>query len=397
MASKAKEFGKNLGAKVDKEAMKRKAEEAKGKLGKVLFDADDGTFLGRTAESWGKILGFYAVYYFILFLIFMFSIKMIDLSCKWSNDGTRPKINSRLDEPGLIVIPHNYADTDDVKNNLMYKKVSAESEHDVHNDEFENIIDQYYFKLIRPNMDTCHPDGPVSHYTKFLWNHTVNTNTGENGFRDSLRKGKPIILLKLNRIINWQPVTVTKAKGALKTAIAKSNVEGAHFMKNMVYFTCKDGDETLDNKGRTVPGNVKQIIFHNPSASGVLGKAHNFGVIPANWYGEHEVFDKELGEEVLIDNMYTSPGPWAENNYRQCENGKSGKICSCQPFVALTVQAFDQNKPVNVKCQVHLANVEAQMDNPTTKVNYGWAKFGLTGSGFAEKKSRNNRRRKTYG
>jgi len=395
MASKARELGSRLGAKVDKEAMKRKAEEAKGKLSKALYDEDDGTFLGRTTESWGKILGFYAIYYFILFLIFMFSLKVFEWNSMLSNGGTRPAINSRLDEPGLVVIPHNYIIEDDLNKNLEYSKVEAESENEELQDQFENIIDQYYFKLLKPNMDTCHPDGPVAHYSKFLWNHTVNTQTGENGFRDSLRKGKPIILLKLTRIINWQPVSVVKAKGELKQAIQTSGVPGAHFMKDMVYFTCKDADESLDDKGRIVPGNVKQIIFHNPSACGVLGRAHNFGCIPTSWYGEHDIFDKELQETVLEDNMYTGRDPWEGN--RQCENSKSGQVCSCQPFVALTVKAYDQNKPVNVKCQVHLANVESQVDNPSGVVNYGWAKFGMTGSGFAEKKSRNNRRRKTYG
>merc|ERR1712014_556123 len=134
----------------------------------------------------------------------------------------------------------------------------------------------------------------------------------------------------------------------------------AHFMKDMVYFTCKDADESLDDKGRIVPGNVKQIIFHNPSACGVLGRAHNFGCIPTSWYGEHDIFDKELQETVLEDNMYrkerffellfdifeffklsifsvfyTGRDPWEGN--RQCENSKSGQVCSCQPFVALTV------------------------------------------------------------
>merc|ERR1712024_287900 len=98
----------------------------------------------------------------------------------------------------------------------------------------------------------------------------------------------------------------------------------------------------------------------------------------------------------LEDNMYTGRDPW-ENN-RKCEHSKSGQVCSCQPFVAMTIKAYNPNQPVNVKCEVHLANVEAQMDNPTSVVNYGWAKFGFGGSGFPEKQNRgSSSRRRTYG
>jgi hypothetical protein len=394
---------KNLAGSVDKEAVRRKAQEAQGKFKKAVFDEEEGTFLGRNAQSWAKILAFYAIYYTLLLLLFLFTIQIFEWRIMGDN---KPAIRTRLDEPGLTVFPHNsiIGNEDELNKALKYERTSEHDE-DEKQANFEKIIDQYYYRIIKPNKESCHKNSQVRQYTDYLWDHVVNHAevTGDHGFRDGLRKGRPVFLLKLNRIIGWRPIPITKAAPELLRAIrGPKSKKQATFVKDMVYFTCRDGDLDYDDEGLPIKagkgkkqqqGNVKEIIFHNPHECGDVAHSSAVGCVPAKWYGEQVVYDKQEQDNVIVDNMYHGHDPWDENA-ATCENyGLPGiyspKICTCQPFLAVTVKAHDRNQPVNVKCKVHLANVEAQYDNPA---NYGWVSFGFSGSGFPVKKNRSMRR-----
>merc|ERR1712110_784226 len=77
-------------------------------LSDALFD-DNGNFLGRTLQSWAKILGFYAVYYsFLAVLFYGFTVTFYLESRVLSTFpvGGKPAIaNPRLDMPGAVVHP----------------------------------------------------------------------------------------------------------------------------------------------------------------------------------------------------------------------------------------------------------------------------------------------------
>lgn len=78
-----------------------------------VYDSEKGTFLGRTALSWVKILGFYAIYYTLLGFLFYGSVKLGMLRIDNSNilGLTRgintPVVRSRTDQPGVDAWPQN--------------------------------------------------------------------------------------------------------------------------------------------------------------------------------------------------------------------------------------------------------------------------------------------------
>merc|ERR1712066_275016 len=80
---------------------------------------------------------------------------------KKANDGEFPAINTRLDEPGLTVYPHNTIIGDELNEQLEYsygnmKKVKNPSSRQ--NDwkaENEYIISQYERRLLNPNLEKC--------------------------------------------------------------------------------------------------------------------------------------------------------------------------------------------------------------------------------------------------
>jgi len=77
----------------------------------AVYDAEAGTFLGRTAGSWFKILGFYAIYYTLLGFLFygsvllgMVRIPNQDILGKTRGTGN-PVIRTRTDQPGVDAWP----------------------------------------------------------------------------------------------------------------------------------------------------------------------------------------------------------------------------------------------------------------------------------------------------
>jgi len=79
----------------------------------AVYDAQAGTFPGRTAGSWFKILGFYAIYYTLLGFLFYGSVQigMIRIKNQEILGKTRgvdkPVIRTRTDQPGVDAWPQN--------------------------------------------------------------------------------------------------------------------------------------------------------------------------------------------------------------------------------------------------------------------------------------------------
>merc|ERR1711981_1252739 len=99
-------------------------------LSDALFD-DNGNFLGRTLQSWAKILGFYAVYYsFLAVLFYAFTVTYYLESRVLSTFpvGGKPAIaNPRLDMPGAVVHPFKeLMDDGDINRFVMTEKFIQE-------------------------------------------------------------------------------------------------------------------------------------------------------------------------------------------------------------------------------------------------------------------------------
>ena len=127
----------------------------------AIFNPKEGTFLGRTAGSWGRILFFYLIYYSFLGLLFWGTIELINYRIKNINEGEFPAINTRLDEPGLTVYPHNTIIGDELNEQLDYsygdlkKQKNPSDQQKEWKEENEYVISQYQRRIINPNLKKC--------------------------------------------------------------------------------------------------------------------------------------------------------------------------------------------------------------------------------------------------
>lgn len=335
----------------------------------AIFDPKQGTFLGRTAGSWAKILVFYFFYYSFLALLFFGCIKLIGWRIEGANEGEFPMINSRLDEPGLTVYPHNTIIGDENNEQLDYtygsmnKVKSPTADQTSMKEENDFIVSQYERRIINPALAKCSKKDPIAKSAKKM-KALISKN---------LEKGTPIVALKINRVHRWTPVTVRSASESLKAAL---DANKARFQKNVVYFTC---EETKAKYGEADKVNLKHVEFYNPVGSkkscGLGAKTKNLGCIPASYYFENA---KSSNPRFTGHNPFTVE---PVENAPAREWGDS-YTPGCWPFAYASVVSVDKSLPVAVKCQIHLENVNSVLDNPA---NYGWVKFGFQGKDLNQK------------
>jgi len=332
-----------------------KKEEKKPSTPSWVLDPKEGTFLGRTAASWAKILVFYFFYYSFLALLFFGCIQLIGWRIERVNDGEFPMINSRLDEPGLTVYPHNTIIDDENNEKLDYtfgnmKKVKSPTPtQTTMKEENEFIVSQYQRRIINPALAKCSKKDPIATSAKKM----------SNLITKNLEKGTPIVALKINRVHNWVPVPVRSASETLKAAL---DANKAKFLKNVVYFTC---EETKAKYGEDGKLNLKHVEFYNPKSCGLRAKTKNLGCIPASHY-----------KTKSNNPRFTGHNPFTAQPVENAREWGDAYTPGCWPFAYASVVSVDKSLPVAVKCQIHLENVNSAIDNPA---NYGWVKFGFQG------------------
>ncbi|XP_036047708.1 sodium/potassium-transporting ATPase subunit beta-3 isoform X1 [Onychomys torridus] len=164
-----------------------------------IYNPTSGEFLGRTAKSWGLILLFYLVFYGFLAALFTFTM----WAMLQTLDDEIPKYRDQIPSPGLMVFPkpltaleYTYSMsepptfekfTGDLKRFL--KPYSVEEQ--------KNLTDcpnGTLFKQTGPDYQAC--QFPVS-----LLQECSGVNDADFGYS----KGRPCILVKMNRIIELMP------------------------------------------------------------------------------------------------------------------------------------------------------------------------------------------------
>lgn len=350
----------------------------------AIWDPVNKTLLGRSAASWGRILGFYLIYYTLLLLLFLFTIQCIEWRISGNEPDSikqgsfRPVINTRLDEPGLVVYPHNAIWADNHNKDLeVYLQKNAEDRlsKDMIASE-KATIRAYKDRVLTPNKK-CNAKSSLYSYSENLRTEKMPRNhkyADEKVLKAQLRVYTPTFFLKLNKIVDWQPVTIRKASSTLRKQIVGTKNQ-YRFSSDVVYFTCAGETRNVEKDDgsydvvETVEGsNVKKIVFHNPKTKeneeGLRegGCAHitsnDVGCIPKSWY---------------TGNKFQSESAFTERKDKKRDDTSPG-VPSCWPFIAATAVPKDIEKPMRVSCQVHLANVNAELNNPH---NYGWTTFGF--------------------
>jgi hypothetical protein len=314
-------------------------------------------------------------------LLFWGSIELIGVRIKNINNGEFPAINSRLDEPGLTVYPHNTIIGDELNEQLDYsfgsmKTKNPSSEQKKWKIENEYIISQYERRIINPNLEKCSKKDKVAASAKAM----------KKAIAKGLAKGAPIVALKINRVHKWTPVTVRSADETLKKHL---DANKARFESGVVYFTCEEASAKYGKKdektGETVQ-NLKYVEFNNPvkrgswSLCGLKSKSRNVGCLPASFYYENA---KSKNPRFTGFNPFNVEASEEKAEYGDATTFLGFPLApGCWPFAFASVVAKDKSAPVAVKCRVHVENINSQVDIPG---NYGWVKFGFKGNDYNKK------------
>ncbi|XP_023942956.1 sodium/potassium-transporting ATPase subunit beta-2 [Bicyclus anynana] len=178
---------------------------AKQKFYEFLYNQETGAILGRTPESWGKILIFYAIFYIVL--ASLFAICLVTFLQHFINPRVpRLQLDGGLigTSPGLGFRPL----PPDERSTLIWYKGTGYESYKYWEDELKEFLKVYKQKgqtagagqnIFNCNFKSPPPPGKVCDVDIRSWEPCIE----ENHF--SFHKSSPCIFLKLNRIYGWRP------------------------------------------------------------------------------------------------------------------------------------------------------------------------------------------------
>ncbi|CAG5048132.1 unnamed protein product [Parnassius apollo] len=175
------------------------------KFHNFIYDRNTGAFLGRTPESWCKIIIFYIIFYTVL--VALFATCMVTFHRQYINPRvprlqlTRSLIGT---SPGLGFRPV----PPDVRSTLISYRGTKAEDYKYWEDQLKEFLSVYKKKgqtagagqnFHNCRFDSPPPPGRVCDVDISGWLPCIE----ENHF--SFHKSSPCIFLKLNRIYGWRP------------------------------------------------------------------------------------------------------------------------------------------------------------------------------------------------
>ncbi|XP_037928238.1 sodium/potassium-transporting ATPase subunit beta-2 isoform X2 [Teleopsis dalmanni] len=237
---------------MDAEFYPRKAEPFK--LGKFLYNSDNGTVMARDSESWAKIGVFYTAFYGVLaalvaICMWAFFQTLDPRIPKWTLEssiiGTNPGLGFRPLPP-----------EDNVESTLIWYKGTQHENYKHWTDSLDKFLDVYKVPGLTPgrgqNIYNCDynqppPKGQVCDVDIKSWLPCVK----ENNY--SYHKSSPCVFLKLNKIYGWIPEYYNDSRTLPKEMPKNlkeyiSNVETTENHKmNTIWVSC-EGENPADQE-----------------------------------------------------------------------------------------------------------------------------------------------------
>lgn len=286
-----------------------------------IYNAQEGTLLGRTANSWFKILAFYAVYYSLLGVLFWgFTITFYQgkMVLQDSPVGGKPAIvHSRLDQPGIASHPFNEM--------LDYKDSSGDHRVDLslNGGAYCESVSAYFDKV--EDSDTLcsalfgkgeHANSPYDVTCKMSLAVRSEFCAGKPGLCSSgaslanvctnlLEKhASPVVVLDVNKIVDWTPMN-NQARDAIQFNCYEFDAKKDEKVKDSNFkFTPVSEHDSLKRRYFPFPG-MKDVA--NPTRSST-NPAYNkpfaaFAVEPKNGKADWGKDFHDFRCEVIADNI----------------------------------------------------------------------------------------------
>ncbi|XP_069573286.1 sodium/potassium-transporting ATPase subunit beta-1b [Brachyistius frenatus] len=186
--------------------MSRKQDDGGWK--KFVWDSEKGEFLGRTGGSWFKIISFYVIFYGCLAGIFIGTIQALLLTLS----DYKPTWQDRVAPPGLSHTPRSEKaevsfNLNDMETYLPYtkalKEFLAKYDEDKQRDQmkYEDCGEEPAKYKDRGNLESDVGIRKACRFSRALLGPCSGLDGDDYGFKD----GKPCLIVKLNRIVNFHP------------------------------------------------------------------------------------------------------------------------------------------------------------------------------------------------
>nr|XP_020465678.1 sodium/potassium-transporting ATPase subunit beta-233-like [Monopterus albus] len=277
--------------------------ESDGGWKNFLWNSEKKEFLGRTGCSWFKILLFYVIFYGCLAGIFIGTIQAMLLTLS----NYKPTYQDRVAPPGLSHTPlsdkseiaFNMSDNSTYKKYVeSVKKFLGQYADDLQKDsmKYEDCGDtpQTYKERSLPEGDTTRRKACRFHRS---W---LGSCSGDSDPTYGFKGGKPCLIVKLNRIVNFRPRSPSNNESIPEALIGKS-------LANLIPIHCK-------NKRQEDEGKIGEIKYFG------LGEGFPLQYYP--YYG------KLLHPDYL------------------------------QPLVAIQFTNLTMNQDMRIECKVYGANID---------------------------------------
>ncbi|KAK2835948.1 hypothetical protein Q5P01_016432 [Channa striata] len=173
-----------------------------------LWNSDKKEFLGRTGGSWLKIFLFYVIFYGCLAGIFIGTIQAMLLTLS----NYKPTYQDRVAPPGLSHTPHSD------KSEIAFSK-SDEATYKKYIETLETFLQQYNDSLQTEQQkyedcgdvpqtykDRSTPEKDPGQRNACRFNRSwLGPCSGQQDSTYGFSSGKPCLIVKLNRIVNFRP------------------------------------------------------------------------------------------------------------------------------------------------------------------------------------------------
>lgn len=181
--------------------------DAAGGWKSFIWNSEKGEFLGRTGCSWFKIFSFYVIFYGCLAGIFIGTIQAMLLTLS----NYKPTYQDRVAPPGLSHSPRpdkaelsftSEASSYTAYVNQIEEFLSAYNEDNQKDDSrFENCENTPQPYVVRGELESDYGVRKACRFNREWLKDCSGTKDPSYGFSE----GKPCIIVKLNRIVNFRP------------------------------------------------------------------------------------------------------------------------------------------------------------------------------------------------